>query len=90
MAVWRVELSDLAEDDLAALDKLTRHRVIDALDWLSENFENITPIPLGGIWKGFFKLRVGDWRVIYELKHEWRVLVIHYIDHRNKIYKRRR
>ena len=89
MAVWRVEFSENAEDDLAALDRPIRRRVIDGLEWLSNNFDNIVPIPLGGRWKEFFKFRVGDWRVVYEINSVEQTLIVHYIDHRSKIYKRR-
>lgn len=89
MGKWRIEFSLSAENDLAMLDKPVRRRVVDALEWLSENFDVVVPIPLGGPWKGFLKLRVGDWRVIYEIKPENSALVIRYIDHRREIYKRR-
>lgn len=88
MTAWLAEFRTSAEDDLATLDKPTRRRVIDALEWLSDNFDSIIPIPLGGRWNGFFKFRVGDWRVIYEMKPDKRTLIVHYIDHRGKIYKR--
>ena len=57
--------------------------------WFTTNFQNITPLPLGGRWKGFFKLRVEDWRIIYEVSHDSRLVIVHAIDTRDKIYKRR-
>ena len=90
MAVWHVELSESAEDDLAELDKPIRRRVIGALEWLADNFDSIVPIPLGGVWKGFFKFRVGDWRLVYEFISAKRTLIVYYIDHRGKIYRRHR
>lgn len=89
MIAWQVEFSENAEDDLAVLDRQIRWRVIDRLEWLSNNFDNIIPIPLGGRWKEFFKFRVGDWRIIYEIKSKENLLIVHYIDHRSKIYRRR-
>lgn len=89
MAAWRVEFSASAKEDIAVLDKMVRRRIIDALEWLSDNFDSITPIPLVGRWRGFFKFRVGDWRVIYEIESVKRLLIIRYIDHRGKIYKNR-
>jgi len=89
MGRWRVEFSRQAEKDLAVLDISLRRRIVDKLDWLVINFDNITPLPLSESWGGFFKLRLGDWRVVYEIKHSKRLLLIHYIDRRDKIYKRK-
>ena len=88
MVIWRVEFSENAENAMAILDKPIRQRVIGGLEWLSGNFDTIVPLPLGNRWRGFFKFRVGDWRVIYEIKPNEYALKIHYIDHRSKIYKR--
>lgn len=70
MLKWKLSFTPEAEDDLAKLDKEIRKRIIKKLDWLENNFEKITPLPLGGEWQGFFKLRVGGWRVIYEVNYE--------------------
>jgi len=39
--------------------------------------------------KGFYKLRVGDYRVIYEILYEERTIVVHAIGHRRDIYRKR-
>lgn len=88
MASWRVEFSKQAENDFGRLDKPIRKRVVEALEWLAKNFDDIVPIPLGGPWRGFFKFRVGDWRVIYAIKPTTHALVVYYIDRRDRVYKR--
>lgn len=88
--LWRIEFSEKAENDLESFDKIVRNRVFDALERLETHFDELVPLPLGGLWKGFFKLRVGDWRVIYEVKMSEYILMVHYIDRRDKIYKRRK
>lgn len=35
------------------------------LCWLGSNFEKVAGEPLSGEFKGAFKLRIGDWRVVY-------------------------
>jgi len=89
MGAWRVEFSVSAGRDLSVLGKELRRRIIETLEWFAENFDILVPIPLGGPWKGFFKLRVGGWRVIYQIHVAQRTLAVRYIDHRSKIYKRR-
>lgn len=89
MPSWDLRFEKAAEDDLASLDREIRRRIIDKLDWLVKNFNKIRPLPLGEPWKGLFKLRVGDWRIVYEIKFSEKLIRIHYIDRRDKIYKRK-
>lgn len=89
MSRWQLEFSRNAEKDLAALDRSLCRRIIDKLEWLVVNFDYITPLPLSESWRGFFKLRIGDWRAVYEIKHSQFIILVHYIDRRDKIYKRK-
>ncbi|KKS16134.1 MAG: plasmid stabilization system-related protein [Parcubacteria group bacterium GW2011_GWB1_41_6] len=89
MSKWDVSFGDEAESDLRKLNTLARKRIINKIEWLQENFDSITPLALGGEWRGFFKLRIGDWRVIYKIDWNKNKIIIIIIDHRTKIYKRR-
>ncbi|MBI5328360.1 MAG: type II toxin-antitoxin system RelE/ParE family toxin [Deltaproteobacteria bacterium] len=80
-----VEWTKDALDDLQRLDKPVGRRILNKITWLSQHFNNITPEPLSGELSGAFKLRVGDWRVIYTVEKE--VIVIQAIGHRREIYK---
>lgn len=90
MGNWLYKITKEAETDIDNLDKQIRDRVLEKLKWMADNFENMIPLPLGGKWRGFFKLRVGDWRIIYEINLSEKTVIIHQVNHRNKIYKRRR
>ena len=87
MADWKFIITSEAEIDLDKLDEQIRQRILEKLKWFKENFDKIIPIQLGGEWKGFFKLRVGDWRIIYEIEILKKLITIHYIGRRDKIYK---
>ncbi len=89
MQEWQFVFTKEVEMDLRRLDSSTRKRVLEKIKWMQENFNQIIPLPLGSEWRGFFKLRIGDWRVIYEIEALKRLIAIHCIDHRNKIYKRK-
>lgn len=89
MPQWRFQTTQEAEEDLARLDPQIRKRVVEKLQWLIDNFDHVIPLPLGGEWRGFFKLRVGDWRIIYEVEAQETKVTVHEIDRRDKIYKRR-
>ncbi len=79
-----IEWNEDAIRDLGKLDKPIAQRILKKINWLSGNFENITPEPLSGQFKGTFKLRIGDWRVIYTV--EGPTLIIQFIGHRREIY----
>jgi len=49
--------------------------------------ENLSPTPLKGNLSGLYKLKTGDWRVIYEVNHEGQVVTVHKVGHRSDVYK---
>lgn len=84
---YSVEYEPEAISDLEKLTQATRERIIAKINWLAENFDQITPQPLTADLSGFFKLRVGDYRVIYEFNWEERLIFIDRIGHRREVYK---
>lgn len=88
MAQWLINFTKEAENDISLLDRNIRARVLEKIGWLRDNFETVNHLPLGYGWQGFFKLRVGDWRVIYEINYFDNEITVHCIDHRSKIYKK--
>lgn len=80
-----IEWAEDAIKDLEKLDRAVAQRVLNKINWLASNFERIIPEPLTGEFKGTFKLRIGDWRVVYTL--EGQTLVIQFIGHRREIYR---
>ncbi len=73
---WHVEFKKEADVDLARLDATVRQRVAEKIDWLLDNF-------------GYFKLRAGDWRVVYKINYAVHLITVYGIDHRVKAYKKR-
>jgi mRNA interferase RelE/StbE len=72
--------------DLEKLSQDVRKRIVSKIDWLAENFEQISPQPLSNNLSGFFKLRVGDYRVIYEFSDAEQIILIERVGHRRAIY----
>lgn len=85
--MFHVEFTAGAETDLARLDKPVAQRVLNKLRWLAENFEAITPEALTAQWQGMFKLRVGDYRVLYTCDREKQKIIVHFVRHRRQVYK---
>ena len=81
----KIEWTEGAVEDLRKLDRQVVRRILRKLDWFSKNFERSVPEPLAGEFKGTYKLRVGDWRVIYTIEGD--NVVIQSIAHRREIYK---
>ena len=62
-------------------------RIISRIQWLAEHFDEIKPELLTGTLSGFFKLRAGDYRIIYKVRRDENLIVIHRIGHRREVYK---
>jgi mRNA interferase RelE/StbE len=75
-----------AEENLAKLDKQIAQRILKKIRWLAENLDSLTPEPLTGRFQAVYKLRVGDYRVLYTLEEKDSV-VIRLIKHRREVYK---
>lgn len=84
---YSVEFTRQAEEDLARLDKTIAQHIANKIDWLSQSMESIIPAPLKGQFRGKYKLRVGDWRVIYSLEHSSQLITIYAVRHRREVYK---
>lgn len=81
----KVEWAKGAFEDLQNLDKPIAQRILSKISWFTEHFDNITPEPLSGDFVGTYKLRVGDWRVVYTIESD--VIVIQAVGHRKEIYR---
>lgn len=89
VTTYYVDFSLEAETSLSSLDKQIAQRILDRIRWLSLHVEDVNHKALTGHLRGAFKLRVGDYRVVYELKHKATILTIRFIGHRSEVYKSR-
>ncbi len=85
--MYQARILDGASVELLHLDKTIAKRIAKRIIWLAENFDNIRPEPLCANLAGFNKLRVGNYRVVYEVFDEEKCLVIHKIGHRRDVYR---
>jgi mRNA interferase RelE/StbE len=84
---YRIDIQEGASKALRKLDKPVRERMAAAIDALASN-----PRPPGikaviG-QPGAFRIRVGDWRVLYEIEDDQLVVLIVEIAHRSTVYDR--
>lgn len=87
--MYNIRILEEASRELARLDKPIGRRIVERINWLSEKLSDIRPEPLRGDLIGLYKLRIGDYRVIYEIIHDEKTIVIHGIGHRKEIYRMR-
>ena len=87
--MYRVRLLDGAIRELAGLDKPVGRRIVERVRWLAENLDVVGREALTDDLTGLCKLRVGDYRVIYEILSHEQTIVVHAIGHRSDIYRKR-
>lgn len=83
---WRVELGSRARKDLRNLDPPVRFRVIGAIRRVALGDDALDVQPLSGI-EGQ-RLRVGDWRVIFDRDVEAHAIVVLRVLPRGRAYDR--
>jgi mRNA interferase RelE/StbE len=83
---YQVGLSDRAKDAVKHLDPETARQIRDKLVRLADSATILRHEALKGRWKGYFRLRVGDYRVIYILDHKARSIDVAVIGHRREVY----
>jgi mRNA interferase RelE/StbE len=83
---YRIEVTRDAMRALAKLDKPVRRRVQVAIDGLGENPRPSGVIALQGV-HGAFRLRVGNYRVIYTVDDHRLVVLVVDLGHRREIYR---
>jgi mRNA interferase RelE/StbE len=83
---YRVEFSKKAADTLRRLDKTNANRIIGKIERLANTMSEFRHVRLTGEWRDYFKLRVGDYRVIYKIDHAGRLVIVAVIGHRSTVY----
>lgn len=83
---YAIELHPRAIINLSRLDPAIVRPVRDKLDELASNAEGVQHRALTGQLRGLFRLRVGDYRVLYTLDRENRRIVVRAVRHRSEAY----
>lgn len=87
---WTIKSSSTAEKKYRRLDQSTRKGIKDALEELSESNDPSAHRqirPFVGKLKGFYRLKVRDFRVIFALIQEERIIAVVNIAQRGEAYK---
>lgn len=86
---WRIEFLPDAVKELKKLDRSVARRIITTLEERIATLDD--PRTLGsaltGDHAGYWRWRVGDYRVVAQIKDERVVIIIVRVAHRRKVYR---
>jgi mRNA interferase RelE/StbE len=83
---WRLDYLPSARAELRALDRPVRDRILRALARLADDPRHTANVTaLRGSDR--YRMRVGDWRVIYELHDDVLTILVVRVGHRRDVYR---
>jgi len=84
--MYRIVLERAAEKDMARLSSEMHDRVIGAIQRLANNPRPPGSRKLAGS-KNDWRIRVGDYRVVYEIADDIRIVRVNRVRHRREVYR---
>ncbi len=86
---YRIVLAPAAGRQLRKFDPQARRRIQAALELLASEPRPPAAIQLAG-GSGEWRVRTGDYRIIYEIKDDELLVLVLQVGHRREVYRRRR
>jgi mRNA interferase RelE/StbE len=84
--LYSIQFTPRAQRDFSTLDRAIQQRLRRHIDQLAEN-----PFPIGAkklhAEAPFYRIRVSDYRVIYQVKANELLVIIVKIGHRREVYR---
>ena len=87
MALYKINWKSSSEHDLRKIDKQYIPRILDAIESLADNPFPSQSKKLKDSESGF-RLRIGDYRIIYQVDSEKKEIIIYHLRHRKDAYRR--
>lgn len=86
---WRIAFAQTAERELRKIGRTDQARIVAFLERRLALRDNPREIgeALAGEWTGYWKYRVGDWRLIAQINDSEIIIMIVRIGHRGAIYR---
>lgn len=88
MTSYRVELSPVAGRELRKLDRVAQRRIQAAIELLADNPRPPGARKLVGS-DGEWRVRTGDYRIVYEIRDDVLVVLVLTVGHRREIHRHR-
>jgi mRNA interferase RelE/StbE len=86
VAVYSLRFKPAVEKDLLGIPRPIASKILSRIDQLSVNPFPPQSLKLHGA-EHLYRLRVGDYRVVYEVDPGSVEIVVHYVRHRRDVYR---
>ncbi len=83
---YRLILKPSAERDVQRLPRSVERRVLDRLARIEAEPRAPGSVKLAGA-KATYRVRVGDWRIVYEIDDARRIIFVTIVAHRREVYR---
>ena len=87
MGLFKIDWKSSSEHDLRRIDRQYISKILNAIESLADN-----PFPVQSkklkYSESSYRLRIGDYRVIYQVDSQDKVIIIYHIRHRKDAYQR--
>ena len=87
MGLYKIEFKQSAERDIRKITPTLIPNILRRIEALAGNPFPRQSLKLSGV-EVTYRLRVGDYRVIYEVNPEAKTIIIHYVRHRREVYRK--
>lgn len=88
MASYEIEWKHSAEKELRSIDRQYIPRILETVESLADNPFPLQHRKLHGV-ESSYRIRVGDYRVIYQVNLEEKLVVIYHVRHRKEAYRKK-
>jgi len=89
MPVYHIEYHPRTKSQLEIIPKKVRGQIFERVEKLSKDPRPIGVEPLHGADEGFFRVRQGDYRIVYSIEdHKLLILIVRVVD-RKEVYKKK-
>ena len=86
MDSYDINFKPSVEKDLRSLSKMLVSRVMERIERLKTDPFPRHAVKLSGTER-LYRIRVGDYRIVYEVDTQARQVMIHYVRHRREVYR---
>lgn len=86
MASYKILFKPSVEKDFSNLPRAVARRANSRIEELAQNPFPANSVKISGSER-LYRVRVGDYRIVYEVNSEARVIIVHYVRHRREVYR---
>jgi mRNA interferase RelE/StbE len=86
---FAVRITPAAERDIGRIDRQHQEQIAGTIDALENDARPYNSEVLTGAEKGYFRVRTGDYRIVYEIDYARNRVTVTRVGHRKEVYRPR-